>query len=199
MCLATAVSTPAGAQDRPSIELGAHGVFEFTRADPIPGNRSLSEVRLVQPSIMLHAVALDNRLRLLGMLNLEGQTIPDGELTPGDWGEGFVDRRHPHTYVHELTLAIDQMVTRGKWPVRLSLVGGKGFAPFGTDDPMSRPVLRYPVNHHLAQILERVIGIAGVRAGPVLLEGGLFNGDEPERPGQWPRFSRFGDSWSSRL
>lgn len=153
----------------------------------------------MQPSIMLHAVALDNRLRLLGMLNLEGQTIPDGELTPGDWGEGFMDRRHPHTYVHELTLAFDQLITRGKWPVRLSLVGGKGFAPFGTDDPMSRPVLRYPVNHHLAQILERVIGIAGVRAGPVLLEGGLFNGDEPERPGQWPRFSRFGDSWSSRL
>jgi hypothetical protein len=64
---------------------------------------------------------------------------------------------------------------------------------------MNRPLLRYPVNHHLAQILERAVAILGARAGPVLAEGGLFNGDEPERPGQWPRVSRFGDSWSARL
>jgi hypothetical protein len=32
-----------------------------------------------------------------------------------------------------------------------------------------------------------------------MLEAALFNGDEPERPGQWPKISRFGDSWSSRL
>ncbi|HEU5041929.1 MAG TPA: hypothetical protein VFT84_13950, partial [Gemmatimonadales bacterium] len=38
------------------------------------------------------------------------------------------------------------------------------------------------------------------RAGPVTAEAGLFNGDEPERPGQWPRIGgRFGDSWSARL
>ena len=36
--------------------------------------------------------------------------------------------------------------------VHASLSAGKGFAPFGTDDPMSRPIFRYPVNHHLAQI-----------------------------------------------
>ena len=42
--------------------------------------------------------------------------------------------------------------------------------------------------------------IAAVRAGPVTAEAGLFNGDEPERPGQWPRLGgRFGDSWSGRL
>jgi hypothetical protein len=64
---------------------------------------------------------------------------------------------------------------------------------------MSRPVLRYPVNHHLAQILERAVAMMGVRAGPVMAEAGLFNGDEPERPGQWPRVSRFGDSWSGRV
>jgi hypothetical protein len=81
----------------------------------------------------------------------------------------------------------------------LSLAAGKGFAPFGTDDPMMRPSLRYPVNHHLAQILERAVVIGAVRHGPVAVELGLFNGDEPERPGQWPRVGRVGDSWAARL
>ena len=144
---------------------------------------------------MLHGGAWANRLRLTGTVNFEGLTIPDGELALGDWGEGFVDRRHPHTYIHEIMLSFHETVG----PAAISLALGRGFAPFGTDDPMSRPVIRYPVNHHLAQILERAVGIVGVRAGPVLLEGALFNGDEPERPGQFPRIARFGDSWSSRL
>jgi hypothetical protein len=148
---------------------------------------------------MAHAGALSNRLRFLGTLNLEGLTIPDGELAPGDWGEGFLDRRHPHTYVHEVVLSFDDALASIDGAARVSLAAGKGFAPFGTDDPMARPVFRYPVNHHLAQILERAVVILGVRAGPIVIEGGLFNGDEPERPGQWPRISRFGDSWSSRL
>jgi hypothetical protein len=147
---------------------------------------------------MIHAGALANHLRFLGTLNLEGLTIPEGELALGDWGEGFVDRRHPHTYLHEAVLTYNQEFVSGARPVRVSISAGKGFAPFGTDDPMSRPVLRYPVNHHLAQILERAVAILGVRAGPILLEGGLFNGDEPEGPGQWPELSRFGDSWSAR-
>ncbi len=150
---------------------------------------------MVQPTLMAHGGALANRLRLLATINLEGLTIPDGELTPGAWGEGFVDRRHPHTYVHEIMLAWQQRVGAAA----VSLAVGKGFAPFGTDDPMVRPVLRYPVNHHLAQILERTVAILGARLGPVLLEGGVFNGDEPERQGQWPRFSRFGDSWAGRI
>lgn len=150
---------------------------------------------MLQPTLMAHAGALGQRLSLVATINLEGLTIPDGELSLGDWGEGFVDRRHPHTYLHEMILAYEQAVGTGT----VSLAAGKGFAPFGTDDPMSRPILRYPVNHHLAQILERAVAIVGARAGPVLVEGGLFNGDEPERPGQWPRVSRFGDSWSARL
>jgi hypothetical protein len=64
---------------------------------------------------------------------------------------------------------------------------------------MTRPVVRYPVNHHLSQILERAVGFAGVRAGPVKLEGALFNGDEPVSPGSWPAMSRFADSWATRL
>ena len=187
------------AQSSPSIQIGAHGVFLYTHAEPVPGGRGLGEIRLVQPAIMVHGGAVENRLRLLGTLDLEGLTIPNGELAPGSWGEGFVDRRHPHTYFHELMLSGEQVLSAGPEGARISLSIGKGFAPFGTDDPMSRPVTRYPVNHHLAQILERAVVIAGARAGPLMLEAGLFNGDEPERPGDWPSLSRFGDSWSGRL
>ena len=190
--------TPSPAQLPSSFRLGGHATLAYTRADPVAGGRSLSELRVVQPVIMAHAGALSHRLRLLATLNLEGLTIPGGELTPGAWGEGFIDRRHPHTYAHELMLAYEHPLGTGARS-SISLSAGKGFAPFGTDDPMARPILRYPVNHHLAQILERAVVIAGVRAGPVMLEAGLFNGDEPERPGQWPRISRLGDSWSGRL
>jgi hypothetical protein len=199
VALAFGIMSRAEAQ---RIELGLAGlaVPGITSVEAIPGKGKLTEARVVQPIFMLHAAALDGHLRLIGTLNLEGQTIPKGELTPGAWGEGFNDRRHPHTYAHELLLSGVDLLGRLDGRVKVSITAGKGFAPFGSDDPMSRPVLRYPVNHHLAQILERAVIQAGVRAGPVALEGGLFNGDEPERPGQWPRVGgRFGDSWAARL
>jgi hypothetical protein len=199
MTVALSLPSLASAQSAPWIRLGAHGIPLYTHADPVPRGRSLGEVRVVQPAIMAHAGALSNRLRLLATINLEGLTIPDGELTPGAWGEGFVDRRHPHTYLHELVLSVDDLLGDIDGEVQLSVAAGKGFVPFGTDDPMSRPVVRYPVNHHLAQILERAVAIVAVRTGPIAVEAGLFNGDEPERPGQWPKISRFGDSWSGRL
>jgi hypothetical protein len=80
----------------------------------------------------------------------------------------------------------------------VSLAGGKGFAAFGTDDPMMRPFAAYPVNHHLAQILERYVVVGAVRRGPLIVEGSLFNGDEPVSPGAAPDASRFADSWSAR-
>jgi hypothetical protein len=148
---------------------------------------------------MIRAGLGDRRLVFIGTADLEGLTIPGGELAPGDWGEGFMDRRHPHTYAHELIVSTDDLLGRLDGNGELSLSVGKGFAPFGTDDPMVRPVIRYPVNHHLAQILERAVAIVALRQGPVTIEAGLFNGDEPERPGQWPRVAhRFGDSWSAR-
>jgi hypothetical protein len=149
--------------------------------------------------VMLHAGAWGH-LRFVGTLDLEGWTIPQGELALGNWGEGFVDRRHPHTYAHELLLSAFSGVDGSEAKLIGSLTMGKGFAPFGTDDPMVRPGLVYPVNHHLSQILERWVAIAALRAGAVAGEFGLFDGDEPERPGQWPRFGgRFGDSWSARV
>ena len=190
-----------GQDARPGVwaHLGGQVVVALERANPVPGGGSLAEVRVLQPILHLRAGG-PGRLRLTGALNLEGVTIPQGELAPGDWGEGFVDRRHPHTYLHELMLSADDLLGARDGRARLSLSAGKGFAPFGTDDPMDRPFLRYPVNHHLAQILERAVAIAALRIGPVTGEAGLFNGDEPERPGQWPRIGgRFGDSWSARV
>jgi hypothetical protein len=197
--LAVAASQTAAAQWPPRTHLVGHAVLALTHADPVPGGGNLTELRVVQPALMFRADG-PARLSLLATLNLEGLTLEGGELTPGAWGEGFVDRRHPHTYLHELLLTADDVLDDADGPGALSLTVGKGFAPFGTDDPMVRPPLRYPVNHHLAQILERAVAIAAFQRGPLSGEIGLFNGDEPERPGQWPRIGgRFGDSWSVRL
>lgn len=175
--------------------LGAQAIPYYTGSDAVPGGGTGGDLGVAQPVVMAHLAALGGRISALGTFDFEGLTMPDGELTMGAWGEGFVDRRHPHTYVHELVVSGQE--TLG--PTRASVSVGKGFAPFGTDDPMTRPAFAYPVDHHLSQILERAVAIAAVRAGPVGLEAGLFNGDEPERPGQWPRLARFGDSWSARL
>lgn len=180
----------------PYLRLSAGAVPSLTRVDGIPGGGSLSELKVVRPVLLARAGVLADHLRFVGTFNVEGWTMAHGELTPGGWGEGYMDRRHPHTYFHELVLSLVESLG----PARASLSVGKGFAPFGTDDPMNRPPLRYPVNHHWSQILERAVAIAAVEAGPLILEGGLFNGDEPEYPGQWPRIGhRFGDSWSARL
>lgn len=169
----------------------------FTHADRVPGGGTLSELRAVQPVVFASHALLGGRLRLHAMLNAEAWTLPNGQLATGVFGEGFNDRRHPHAWGHELIAATVDFV-RLPGEVRWSLTAGKGFAPFGTDDPMNRPALTYPVNHHWSQILERAVVIAGVARGPVTVEAGLFNGDEPENPRQWPRWSRLGDSWSAR-
>jgi hypothetical protein len=160
-----------------------------TWAERTPFGGSRTEAKVVHPVVMARLAR--GPLRLDATLNLEAATMRSGELAPGVWGEGFNDRRHPHTVWHELVVSLG---TR-----RWSVSGGKGFVPFGSDDPMSRPVLRYPVNHHWSQVLERAVAAVGIRVGPAALEAALFNGDEPERPGQWPAWDRFGDSWAARL
>lgn len=198
LCSLAASRTAAG-QAVARFDLMGQAIGVVTGVDPIPGGGNLTEARVVQPLVMLRGRLLDGRVETVVTLNLEGQSIPKGELTPGAWGEGFNDRRHPHTYAHELILSLPDLLGRRDGAARISVSAGKGFVAFGSDDPMSRPTLRYPVNHHLAQILERAVVIAGAGAGPVVLEGTLFNGDEPEHPGQWPRWRRFGDSWAARL
>jgi hypothetical protein len=118
-----------------------------------------------------------------------------GELNAGILGEGYVDRRHPHTYLHEAVITGQRRF--GDYGVSATL--GKGFVPFGTDDPMARPFEKYPINHHLAQILERAVAIGAFRTRRVILEAGLFNGDEPESAGDVPNRDRYWDSWSGRV
>jgi hypothetical protein len=180
------------------VRVAAQAIVALTHVDPVPRDSALTELRLVQTAVLLRAAALHERLALIATLNLEGTTMRDGELTPGAWGEGFVDRRHPHTYAHELILSWRTGPGRpGR--ARAGLTLGKGFVSFGTDDPMARPTVRYPVNHHLSQILERAVLQVSAGAGPLVAEATLFNGDEPERPSQWPNWSRFGDSWAARV
>jgi hypothetical protein len=190
--------TAAGAQhhdhddDGPRLSLGAHAIGLVTHATPAIQGRDLTEGYLTQPGIAAHAAA--GVFSFSGMLNLEGLTLQRGELNHGIWGEGYMDRRHPHTYLHEAMLTVAPRVPG----IALSLSAGRGFAPFGTDDPMVRGFVKYPTNHHLAQILERVVVMGAVRRGPVILEAGLFNGDEPLSPEDMGSLDRFGDSWSVR-
>ncbi|MDQ3949151.1 MAG: hypothetical protein M3282_02295 [Gemmatimonadota bacterium] len=170
----------------------------LTRATPTAGRQSLTEAYLTQPVLTGQVTAFGGRLAAHGMLNLEGVTLARGELNTGTHGEGYVDRRHPHSYVHELLATARADVALGRRTAAISLTAGRGFAPFGSDDPMSRPFAKYPVNHHLAQVLERLVVIAAARSGPLTLEGGIFNGDEPTNSRSAPKWSRFGDSWSAR-
>src|SRR5690349_17858666 len=179
---------------RASAGIRVQAIGLVTRVDPAPGNRTLTEGYLAQPIVMAHASALGGRVAGVLTLDFEGLTMERGQLDPGAYGEGYADRRHPHTYIHEAVA-----VTSGAFGgLGVSLAGGKGFVPFGTDDPMTRPFAAYPVNHHLAQILERYVAVAALRRGVVTVEGGIFNGDEPVSPGAPPDASRFGDSWAVR-
>ena len=192
-----AAAPPSAAQaPRIRLDLSSQAVVAATRLSPAPGGGRLTEAQVEQPLVMVHAAERSGKIRLDVALDFEGLTMPAGVAGVGTWGEGFVDRRHPHTYVHQIMLSATHALSEHSV---VSAAAGKGFVSFGTDDPMNRPVLRFPVNHHWAQVLERAVVVAGVRLGPAALEGAVFNGDEPERPGQWPNADRFGDSWSGRL
>ena len=191
---ALAIAMPAArAQDsRDTIAVAARAIGLVTRASHTPGNRTLTEGYLTQPIIA--ATLRAGWLHGMGMLNLEGLTLRRGELDTGAWGEGYVDRRHPHAYLHELVVGVESR------PAALagSIYGGRGFVPFGSDDPMSRPFVSYPVDHHLAQIIERLMLVAALRAGPMAIEAATFGGDEAVDPSTLPLARRMGDSWSLR-
>jgi hypothetical protein len=190
-------STAARAQR--SGHVMAQAVPLLTRATPTAGRVSLTEGYLTQPMLGAEGELLGGRLRGHLMLDFEGLTLRRGELNTGGYGEGYVDRRHPHTYLHEAIVSAMAAPRLAGAPLGLSLSVGRGFAPFGSDDPMVRTFVKYPVNHHLAQVLERVVAIGAARWRGVGVEGAVFNGDEPVGAADRPRWERFGDSWSGRL
>lgn len=152
---------------------------------------------LSQPAVTANLESRGSRWTLRTTLNFEGLTQNEGELTFGSWGEGFIDKRHPHTLVHELMLSYNLWNAPGG---AASLSAGKGFAPFGTDDPMGRPVSKYPTNHHLSQVLERwTASAAYVHRAGLSAELGIFGGAEPDGPYDFSNVSSFGDSWSARI
>lgn len=157
---------------------------------------TVAEPYLTQPVVMFNVESPGSRVVLRTTLNFEGLTQPDGELTFGAWGEGFIDRRHPHTLVHEAMLSLNFFDLDG---TAVSLSAGKGFAPYGTDDPMARPPVKYPTNHHLSQVLERFTANLVILRGGWSLEAGLFGGAEPTGPYDFSNIESFGDSWSARL
>jgi hypothetical protein len=184
--------------DQPSparVDFGAQAIGVVTHESPAIHGRDLTEGYLTQPMVMGRASFWGDALEVKGSLDFEGVTMKRGELNAGMHGEGYIDRRHPHTYLHELVITAQ----RRSGDNGASLTLGKGFAPFGTDDPMARPFEKYPINHHLAQVLERVVATGAFRTRRLIFEAGLFNGDEPESPGDVPNRNRYWDSWSGRI
>lgn len=185
-----------------TLTLGAMAIGVLTRAAPAYDGKMFTEFQVTQP--MLSIGLSRSSLTFSGLLNAEGYTLKRGELNAGIYGEGYVDRRHPHTLVHEAMLT---WLPRSPQQVQhttlsISVSAGRGFVPFGSDDPMMRPFEKYPVNHHHSQILERIqtIAAAEINRGSqsFAIELAAFNGDEPAGPFHGPRWNRFGDSWAVR-
>lgn len=188
--------TEMGSQD--FIQLGAQAIGVVTRESPAMHGQDLTEGYLTQPVVMGQLSPWGELFSLKTTLDFEGATMKRGELNAGITGEGYIDRRHPHTYLHELLVSSAKRF--GMSSVSgVSVTVGKGFAPFGTDDPMTRPFEKYPINHHLSQILERAVAIGALRVGSWIFEAGAFNGDEPTGPGDTPNRDRYWDSWSGRV
>lgn len=169
----------------------------MTGASPFSNRALLSTagVYATQPAAMVNIASPNSRFVLRTTLNFEELTQENGELSYGGWGEGYIDARHPHTLVHEAMLSANFWNAAGG---TLSLSAGKGFAPYGTDDPMGRPVLKFPTNHHLSQVLERFTVNAAYLKNGWGLEAGLFGGAEPKDAYDFSNIESFGDSWSAR-
>jgi hypothetical protein len=152
---------------------------------------------LTQPAVMANLASPGGRIVVRTTLNFEAWTQRDGEITYGGWGEGFLDKRHPHTLVHEAMLSWNWWDAPGG---AFSLSAGKGFAPYGSDDPMSRPAVKYPTNHHLSQVLERfTVNAVYLHRSGFGVEAGLFGGGEPTGPYDFSNIESFGNSYSLRL
>jgi len=90
------------------IEVGAQATGVVTLETPAIHGRDLTEGYLTQPLVMAMASFWSDALQLKGIVDFEGVTMKRGELNAGAHGEGYIDRRHPHTYLHELLLTSER-------------------------------------------------------------------------------------------
>ncbi|MBK8250281.1 MAG: hypothetical protein IPK85_23240 [Gemmatimonadetes bacterium] len=181
--------------DSARLSIGAMATGVYSHAAPGPFKVTISEAYLTQPMVFGTWRSPRRGVRAYLTINAEGATLQRGEINPGVYGEGYVDRRHPHTWLHEAMVGASGTAGNTGW----SLFVGKGFVPYGTDDPMVRPFVKYPVNHHHAQLLERAMVTGAVTWRGSTLEVASFNGDEPESTTDWPNADRSFDSWSARF
>src|SRR6478672_7575894 len=126
--LACIVSARAGGQEASGARLGFMATGVATTANPALFGERYTEAYLTQPNLM--GDLWRGPFRATGTLNFEGYTLKRGELNAGIYGESYVDRRHPHTFVHEAMLSLRTPNVSG---LRASLSAGKGFTPYGTD------------------------------------------------------------------
>src|SRR5258708_26801574 len=73
----------------------------LTRASPSAGGVTQTGATLTQP-ILLARGPWRETLAFDATFDAEGLTMPDGALYTGGAGEGLVDRRPPHTHVHQI-------------------------------------------------------------------------------------------------
>src|SRR5437868_315165 len=90
---------------RGMLHVMAQAIPLVTRAQPSADGITRTEATLTQVALMARARA-GAHVSADATLNLEGATMRNGELNTGALGEGFVDRRHPHTYLHEGVVSV---------------------------------------------------------------------------------------------
>src|SRR5260221_13948860 len=73
----------------------------LTRASPSAGGVTKTEATPTQPILMARGRWRET-LALDATFDAEGRAMRGGEVNTGGAGGGFVDRRDPHTYVHEV-------------------------------------------------------------------------------------------------
>src|SRR6266550_4592213 len=99
LLLAPTATAQVGQHATDYLEVGAQAIGVVTRESPAIQGRALTEGYVTQPAIMIELHPWNELLSLKGTLNLEGATLKRGELNAGITGEGYIDRRHPHTYL----------------------------------------------------------------------------------------------------
>src|SRR5947209_19297831 len=117
------LAAPSLGSQETTFAIGVHAIGFVTHETNTPLARTLTEGYLTQP--VISGFFGRDWFHSLGTVDLEGLTLPRGELDQGAWGEGYVDRRHPHIYVHELIAGGEASAGF----VRLSLFGDGASGP----------------------------------------------------------------------